>query len=132
MAKAKRLRTSLILAVLVALVAALLSGAGAAAAPFAGAELEFAADSAEYAAGEVAIPVECVGGPTGFCAGDLSVSWRGKKAVSTFSVQGGSRETVLVPLPPAGGGRPTKLAAVATTTQPLGPAISRRAILHLE
>jgi hypothetical protein len=68
---------------------------------------------------------------SGFCSGTLSLSGRGRKAVSTFSVQGGSRETVLVPLPAAGGGRPTKLAATATTTQPLGAPITRKAILHL-
>jgi hypothetical protein len=131
MARTKKLWAALSLAVLVSLTAALLSGASAGAAPFAGAELEFAGDTAAYEAGEVAVPVECVGGPTGFCSGALTLSSRGRKATSTFSVQGGSHETVLVPLPATGGGRPTKVAVTATTTQPLGPAVTRKAILHL-
>jgi hypothetical protein len=129
MAKTKKLWVALSLVLLVALTAALATGGTAGAAPFAGAELEFAGDTAEYAAGEVAIPVECVGGPTGFCSGTLTISSRGKKSTSTFSVQGGARESISVPLPT--GGRPTKVAATATTTQPLGPAITRKAILHL-
>jgi hypothetical protein len=131
MAKTKKLWATLSLVALITLVAALISGGTAAAAPFAGAELEFAGDTATYAPGEAAVPVECIAGPTGFCSGTLSLSWRGRKSVSTFSVPGGSRETVLVPLPAAAGGRPARLAAVATTTQPLGPAITRKAILHL-
>lgn len=131
MARTKKLWAALSLAVLVALVAALTSGGSAGAAAFAGAELEFASDTAELAAGEVAVPVECIGGPTGYCSGTLTVSSRGKKSSSSFSVQGGSHETISVPLP-LGAGHPTKLAATATTTQPLGPAIARKAILHLE
>jgi hypothetical protein len=130
MPKTKKLWVVLPLAILVALVVALATGGSAGAAAFAGAELEFAGDTAEYAAGEVGVPVECVGGPTGFCSGTLTISSRGKKSTSTFSVQGGSRETVSVPLPAPG--RPTQVAAPATTTQPLGRAITRKAILHLE
>lgn len=121
-----------VLGALAVLVAGILSVGTAGGATFAGTELEFAGDTAGYAAGQVAVPVECVGGPTGFCSGTLAVTVRGKRSVSSFSVQGGSRETVLVPLPAAGGARPSKVAAVATTTQPLGPAITRRALLHLE
>lgn len=114
------------------MVATGLAGGIAGAAPFAGAELEFAGDTAGYTAGQVEVPVECVGRSTGFCSGSLSLSWRGKKSVSTFSVQGGSRDTVLVSPAPAGGARPAKIAAVATTIQPLGPVVTRKAILHLE
>ena len=119
-----------VLGTLAVLVAGILSVGTAGGATFAGAELEFAGDTAEYAAGQVAVPVECVGGPTGFCSGTLSVTARGKRSVSTFSIQGGSHDTVTVPLP-EGRGQPTKVAAVATTTQPLGPAITRKALLHL-
>ena len=45
--------------------------------------------------------------------------------------QGGSDDTVFVPLPTELPGRRTKLAAVATTSQPLGPPVTRKAILHL-
>jgi hypothetical protein len=113
------------------LLAALLMAGIASGATFAGAELEFAGDTAVQAAGQVEVPVECIGGPAGFCAGSLTLSWHGKQSTSTFSVQGGSSETVAVPLPVEGPGRRAKIAAVATTTQPLGPAVTRRTILHL-
>jgi hypothetical protein len=131
MGKRKTLQMVAVLGTLAVLVAGVLSVGTAGGATFAGAELEFAGDTAEYAAGQVAVPVECVGGPTGFCSGSLTISVRGKHATSTFSVQGGSRDTVAVPVP-GGRGRPTKVTAVATTTQPLGPALTRRAVLHLE
>lgn len=96
-----------------------------------GTELEFAGDTAEYAGGQVAVPVECVGEPDAFCSGTLALSWHGKRSVSTFSVQGNHAETVLVPLPISGRARRVQVAAVATTSQPLGPAITRKAVLHL-
>jgi len=98
---------------------------------FAGAELEFAGDTAASAGGQVAVPVECVGGPTGFCSGSLTLSWHGQRSTSSFAVQGGSSDTVAVPLPEGASGRQAKIGAVATTTQPLGAAVTRRAILHL-
>jgi hypothetical protein len=132
MERTKKLPALAALGALALLVAAILSAGTAGGATFAGAELEFAGDSGEYAAGQIAVPVECVGGPTGFCSGTLSISWRGKRSVSSFSVQGGSSDTITVPLPAGSHGRPTKIAAVATTTQPLGTAVTRKAILRLE
>lgn len=119
------------LGVLAILVGAMLSIGAADAAPTGAMELEFAGDTAAYAAGQAAVPVECVGEPAGFCSGALTVSWQGKKSVSTFSVRGGSDDTVFVPLPAELQGRRAKLAAVATTSGPLGPPVTRKAILHL-
>jgi hypothetical protein len=131
MERTGKLRASIVLGGLALLAAALLSGGIAGAAPLAGAELEFAGDTAEFSAGQVAVPVECIGGPTGFCAGTLSIYSQGRKSLSTFSVQGGANETVFVPLSAGTRGHPARLTAVATTSQPLGPAITRKAILHL-
>lgn len=119
--------TSAILAVL----ACLALTAGTAAASTTGMELEFSGDTAELAAGQVAVPVECFGESTGFCSGTVALSFNGKRSVSTFSVQGGHAETVVVPLPVQARNRPAKVAAVATTSQPLGPAVTRKAVLHL-
>lgn len=132
MKRTKKLQITAALGVLTLLIAALSSAGIAGGATFAGAELEFAGDTAGADAGQVAVPVECVGGATGFCSGTLSLSWRGKRSVSTFSIQGGSKDTVLVPLPVEGHDRGARVAALATTSQPLGAAITRRAILHLE
>lgn len=129
MDRTKKLWASTALGILALVLAAPLSGGIAGAAPPAG-ELEFAGDTAAYAAGQAAVPVECVDGPTGFCSGTLTLSARDKRSTSTFSVQAGHRETVFVPLP-GDGGRPTKVKATATTIRPLGPAVTRSAILHL-
>jgi hypothetical protein len=116
----------------IALLACLALWAGtAAAAPATGMELEFAGDTAELSADQIAVPVECVGESTGFCSGTLSLSWHGKRSVSAFSVQGGYDETVIVPLPIKGLDGRARIAAVATTSQPLGPAVTRKAVLHL-
>jgi hypothetical protein len=128
MIKSKRLQTLSALAVLVAIACLAFSAGTGAAVPSGAEELEFATDTAEAAAGQVAVPVECIGEPTGLCSGTLAVSWHGRRAVSTFSVLGGNRDTVLVPL--AAGPR-AKLSAVATTSQSLGPAVVRKAILHV-
>jgi hypothetical protein len=109
------------------------SSAAAAAPPAQGLELDLAGDSVGAVAGEVAVPVECSGLPTGFCSGTLSLSWNGKRSVTPFAVQGGGRETILVPLRvEARAGHQVRLAAVASTVQPLGPPITRKASLYLE
>jgi hypothetical protein len=131
MERTKKFGASIALASLALLIAALLSGGSAGAAPLVGAELEFAGDTAELAAGQVAVPVECIGGTAGFCSGTLTLSAQGKKSVSTFSVQSGTKETVYVPLPGEAGGKRAKIGAVATTSQPFGPPVTRRVILHL-
>jgi hypothetical protein len=129
MSESKRIRTLAALAAIVALACLAFSAGTGIAAPSGATELEFAADTAEAAAGQVAVPVECVGEPTGLCSGTLALSWHGKRAVSTFSVIGGGRDTVVVPL---AAGRRAKIAAVATTSQSLGPAVVRKATLHVE
>jgi hypothetical protein len=116
----------------IAVLACLALWAGAAtASPATGTELEFAGDTAELSAGQIAVPVECVGDSTAFCSGTLALSWHGKRSVSAFSVQGGHDETVIVPLPNKGLDRRARVAAVATTSQPLGSPVTRKAVLHL-
>lgn len=128
---AKKNRTLSALAVIAVLGCLALSATPAAAFTAGGMELEFAGDTAVNAAGQAAVPVECIGEPTGFCSGTLTVSWQGERSVSTFSVRGSSAETVFVPLPPQFPARRSKLAAVATTSSSLGPPVTRKAILHL-
>jgi hypothetical protein len=129
MTKSKKIQTLSALVVIAALACLAFAAGTGIAAPTGATELEFAADTAEAAAGQVAVPVECVGEPTGLCSGTLALSWHGKRSVSTFSVIGGSRDTVFVPL---AAGRRAKISAVATTSQSLGPAVVRKATLHVE
>jgi hypothetical protein len=129
MSMSRRIRTLSAFAVIAAFACLAFAAGTGIAAPTGATELEFATDTAEAAAGQVVVPVECVGESTGLCSGTLALSWHGRRAVSTFSVLGGSRDTVVVPLAP---GRRAKIAAVATTSQSLGPAVVRKATLHVE
>lgn len=96
-------------------------------------ELDFAGDSVQAAAGEVAVPVACSGVPGGFCSGTITLSWSGKRSTVPFSVRGGGKETVLVPLRvETRAGHPARLSAVASTVQPLGAPVTRKAALYLE
>jgi hypothetical protein len=105
----------------------------AATAPGQGMELDFAGESVQAAAGEVAVPVECSGASTGFCSGTLTLSWHGRRAVTPFSVRGGGSEAILLPLRvESHAGHPARLSAVASTVQPLGSPITRKASLYLE
>jgi hypothetical protein len=132
MGKSKKTEMRILAATIIAVIACLGVAVGAAAAsPTTGMELEFAGDTAELSAGQVAIPMECIGEPTGFCSGTLAISFHGRRSVSTFSVQGGHGETVVVPLPGEADNRRFKVSAVATTSQSLGPAVTRKAVLHL-
>jgi hypothetical protein len=109
------------------------SSGAAAAAPVQGMELDFAGDSVQAAAGEVAVPVDCSGLAGGFCSGTITLSWSGRRGAAPFSVRGGGKETILVPLSvETRAGHPARLSAVASTVQPLGAPVTRKAALHLE
>src|SRR5436190_5144146 len=99
MEKRKNQMKILAAAILAVLACLALTAGGAAASSTTGMELEFSGDTAELAAGQVTVPVECIGESNGFCSGTLTLSFAGRRSVSTFSVQGGHAETVVVPLP---------------------------------
>src|SRR5690242_16774939 len=115
MKRTKKLRAASALVVLAIVACAMLAAGTAAAARAAGMEIDFAGDTAKYAAGQVAVPVECVGERTGFCSGTLTLFWQGKKSVSALSVRGGGDDTIFVPLSTEGRASPVKVSAVATT-----------------
>src|ERR1700709_310586 len=132
MEKAKKHQMKILASTIVALIACLAVAAGSAvASPATGMELEFARDTAQLSAGQVVVPVECVGEPTGFCSGTLAISFRGRRSVSTFSVQGGHDDTIEVPMPAEARGRRPQVSALATTPQALCPAVTRKAVLPL-
>jgi hypothetical protein len=95
--------------------------------PIAAMTLVFVGETAHVAGGDLAVPVECLGGQTGYCSGVLTVSRGGQRSVVPFSLKGGSAESLYVPLRlEAGGRRTTKVSATATTSQPLGtPAVTK-------
>lgn len=98
-----------------------------------GLTLVFSGGKARSVAGNVAVPVRCIGAGHGFCSGNVTLSRRGHHISIPFSVQGGRNEVLFVPLTLGGGANhPRKVQGVATTVQPLGPATSTRELLYAE
>ena len=122
-----------ILCVGVMSVLALPATAGADSPIASGMSLVFATGKAKSVAGNVAVPVQCLGGTKSFCSGNVTLSRNGHKISAPFSVQGGHQEVLYVPLERGrGADRPRKVHGVATTIQSLGPATSNQAFLLAE
>jgi hypothetical protein len=96
-----------------------------------GMTLVFANGNAHAVAGNVAVPVECLGAG-GFCSGNVTLSRSGHRISVPFSVEGGSKETIYVPLRVEGKAHAKKVHGVATTIQPQGPATSTKQYLYAE
>ncbi|MBS1885395.1 MAG: hypothetical protein JSS97_20790 [Actinobacteria bacterium] len=93
--------------------------------------LVFASDSTHEAAGNVAVPVQCLGPDNGFCSGVVTLSRSGHSTSIPFSVRGGGREVLFVPLRLGGrADHPRRVHGVATTDQALGPATSAKQFLY--
>lgn len=106
--------------------------AGAEGAVSQGMSLVFATGKAKSVAGNVAVPVRCLGGE-GYCSGNVTLSRDGHRISIPFSVRGGGQEVLFVPLALRGhSDHPRKVHGVATTVQPLGPATSSRTYLLAE
>ncbi len=93
--------------------------------------LVFTTGAAREVAGNLAVPVRCLGESTDLCSGVLTLSGSGRKASIPFSVQGGSGESIYVPLRLEGGHRAQKVIAVAGTAQPIGPPASVSEVLTI-
>jgi hypothetical protein len=91
----------------------------------------FTTGTAREVAGNLAVPVSCLGESTDFCSGVLTLSAGGRKASIPFSVQGGSVESIYVPLRLDGGRGARKVIAVAGTAQPVGPPASVSEVLSI-
>lgn len=124
--------STLIGALGVAACLAIPASAGAEASASSGAmALVFASGEAHEAAGNVAVPVRCLGPGTGFCSGVVTLSRSGHGISIPFSVRGGGREVLFVPLRLGGRGHhPRRVHGVATTDQALGPVTSTRQFLY--
>lgn len=96
-----------------------------------GSSLVFANGKAHAVAGNVAVPVECVGAG-GFCSGNVTLSRAGHRVSIPFSVESGSKETLYVPLHVEGKSHAKKVHGVATTVQPQGSATSTKQYLYAE
>jgi hypothetical protein len=103
----------------------------AAAPPSESVSLVFTTGTAREVAGNLAVPVSCLGESTDFCSGVLTLTGGGRKVSIPFSVQGGSGESIYVPLRLEGGHRAQKVIAVAGTAQPGGPPASVTEVLSI-
>lgn len=93
--------------------------------------LVFSSGQAHEAAGNVAVPVQCVGAGDGFCSGVVTLSHSGHHISTPFSVRAGGTEVLFVPLRLGGhADHPRKVHGVATTVQPLGPATRAKQYLY--
>jgi hypothetical protein len=116
---------------LAGLALALLAGSASAGSQVPGStmELVFAGPTASRIGDQVAVRVECLGTPRGFCSGVLTLSRDGRHRSSPFSVRGGARASVFVPSPVAARAPAGKLHGVATTVEHLGAPVSRATYL---
>lgn len=108
-----------------------LSAGAAAAPPSESVSLVFTTGTAREVAGNLAVPVRCLGKSTDFCSGVLTLSGSGRKVSIPFSLQGGSAESIYVPLRPEGARHAQKVIAVAGTAQPIGPPASVSEVLSI-
>ncbi|HEY2055831.1 MAG TPA: hypothetical protein VGH14_18010 [Solirubrobacterales bacterium] len=95
--------------------------------------LVFASGNAKSVADNVVVPVQCLGNGRGFCSGNVTFSRNGHHISIPFSVRGGGRDVLFVPLSLGGkASHPRRVHGVAITTQPLGPATSTQEFLFAE
>jgi hypothetical protein len=116
----------------VGLVGALVIPAAAGADSISSSSLVFANGKTQAVAGNVAVPVECVGSGVGFCSGNITLSRSGHRVSVPFSVANGGKETVYVPLRVTGKAHAKKVHGVATTVQPQGAPTSTKEFLYAE
>lgn len=98
-----------------------------------GMSLVFASGKTKSVAGDVVVPVQCIGDGPGFCSGNVTLSRNGHHISIPFSVRGGGHDVLFVPLSLGGkASHPRKVHGVAVTAQPLGPATSTKEFLLAE
>jgi hypothetical protein len=107
------------------------ASAGASSSDAGAMSLVFASGQTHEAAGNVAVPVQCLGSGDGFCSGVVTLSRSGHSISIPFSVRGGGHEVLFVPLRVSGhGDHPRRVHGVAATDQALGPATRAKQFLY--
>jgi hypothetical protein len=94
--------------------------------------LAFSGHRVQLVGSGAVVPVRCKGPRSGSCTGTVSLHFAGVTHKAAFSVAGGHRQSVVVPL---GADRDRvgtqRLRAVASTVQPLGSCRHAQRLLHL-
>jgi hypothetical protein len=98
--------------------------------------LGFARDTVRETGAGAVLSVKCNGPRSGVCAGTVSLEIEGQTHKAPFSVMGGHRQSLVVPL---GAGAtdsrdsgPRRVLGVASTMQPLGPCALTEQVLRLK
>jgi hypothetical protein len=131
--KARRRNLAAILCALCFGAASIVPAASALAGPPPSAmELVFASETAQRLGGQLGVPVRCLGESTGFCSGTVTLSRAGHSVSTPFSVMGGAREIVFVPLRLDRSTKgSTTVHGTATTAQRPGPPRSVQSLLRV-
>jgi hypothetical protein len=98
--------------------------------------LVFARDTARDTGAGAVVSVRCNGPRSGVCAGTVSLDLEGQAHKAPFSVMGGHRQSVVVPLgsdaTDSADSDSRRALAVASTMQPLGPCALAERVLRLK
>jgi hypothetical protein len=91
--------------------------------------LSFASATARLIGPEALVLVKCTGSQNGICSGTVTLSNEGHRHKVTFSVVGGSKQSLTVPVGSPRGPGATGL-AVAETSLPAGGYVRSAEVLH--
>jgi hypothetical protein len=98
--------------------------------------LVFAGETTRDTGPGAVVSVKCNGPRSGVCTGTVSLDLGGQTHKAPFSVLGGHRQNVVVPLggdgTDSGDSGPRRALAVASTMQPLGPCALTEQVLRLK
>ncbi len=98
--------------------------------------LVFARESARDTGAGAVVSVKCIGPSSGVCAGTVALDLGGQTHKAPFSVIGGHRQSVVIPLGSdandSADSGPRRALAVASTMQPLGPCALTEQVLRLK
>lgn len=115
------------------LASAVPAGSAAGSSPFDGGSpmsLVFMRPTARVVGSEALVSVKCVGSRNAICSGTVSISIAHRRHQAPFSVGGGSRQSLAVPVGPRRAVGNALGRAVASTTQPSGGYVRIREALR--
>lgn len=94
--------------------------------------LSFAGRTARLVGPDALVLVKCTGSHNGICSGTVTLSAGGKKHKVPFSVVGGNRQSLTVPVGLSKALGATSGLAVAKTVQPSGGYVRNSEVLHFQ
>jgi hypothetical protein len=134
--KAKKAKATLVALLCGAAMIAAVPAAASAATALPGSEgamnLEFARSTVRTVGPGALVFVKCTGSEAGLCTGTVTLTIAGAKHKVPFSVNGGSNQTLVVPLGSDDVGRGATALGQASTAQQLGAYAQSTEVLHFK